>query len=200
MCTTAAKSFSGLIIYRLFLGMFEATILPSFILITQMWWIRREQSYRTIAYQHSRGQTDGAKIANSCAAIIGPLLSYAIGKAVQSSGSIRPYQGIFLFIGTVSFAFVPVVWFLLPNSPTKARFLRKGDDKLIAVARLRENNTGTKASKFRWNQFWETYRDPKTYMWAAMWFCAACPSGGIGAFGGLITKASSRDSSMKGPP
>lgn len=25
-------------------------------------------------------------------------------------------------------------------------------------------------------------------MWAAMWFCASCPSGGIGAFGGLITK------------
>ena len=25
-------------------------------------------------------------------------------------------------------------------------------------------------------------------MWAGMWFCAACPSGGIGTFGGLITK------------
>jgi hypothetical protein len=158
--------------------MFEATILPSFILITQMWWLRREQSYRTIAYQ----------IANSCAAIIGPLLSYAIGKAVSNGNVLRPYQGIFIFIGAISLAFVPLVAWLLPNSPTTARFLRKGNDRLIAIERLRENNTGTKTSKWKWEQFWETYKDPKTYMWAGMWFCAACPSGGIGAFGGLITK------------
>jgi len=178
MCTTAGTNFTSLLICRMFLGAFEATILPSFILITQMWWIRREQSYRTIAYQ----------IANSCAAIVGPLLSYGIGKAVTNGHTIRPYQGIFLFIGSVSFAFVPLVWYMLPNSPTTAKFLRHGQDRLIAIDRLKENNTGTKASVFKWDQFWETYRDPKTYMWAGMWFCAACPSGGIGSFGGLITK------------
>ncbi|RSH85367.1 hypothetical protein EHS25_004763 [Saitozyma podzolica] len=178
LCTSAAKNFTGLVVARLFLGMFEATILPSFVLITQMWWLRREQSYRTIAYQ----------IANSCAAIVGPLLSYAIGKATSSSNVIKPYQGIFIFIGAISLAFVPLVAWLLPNSPTTARFLRKGNDRLIAIERLRENNTGTKTSKWKWDQFWETYKDPKTYLWAGMWFCAACPSGGIGAFGGLITK------------
>ncbi|KAK8846532.1 hypothetical protein IAR55_005618 [Kwoniella newhampshirensis] len=176
--TCVGKNFTGLLICRLFLGCFEATILPSFVLITQMWWIRREQSYRTIAYQ----------IANSFAAIFGPLLSYAIGKAVQRDNVIRPYQGIFLFMGSFSLALVPLVWYLMPNSPTTAKFLRKGNDRLIAIDRLRENNTGTKSSKFKWSQVKETYQDPKTYMWAGMWFCAACPSGGIGAFGGLITK------------
>lgn len=143
-----------------------------------MWWLRREQSYRTIAYQ----------IANSCAAIFGPLLSYAIGKAVQNSGNIRPYQGIFLFMGAFSLGLTPLVYWMLPNSPTTAKFLRHGNDRLIAIDRLRENNTGTKSSKFKWNQVKETYTDPKTYIWAAMWFCTATPSGGIGAFGGLITK------------
>lgn len=180
ICTTAAKNFTSLLICRMLLGAFEATIMPSFILITQMWWLRREQSYRTIAYQ----------IANSCAAIFGPLMSYGIGRATEGSGVILEYQGIFLFIGSVSLALVPVVWFLMPNSPTTAKFLNRngGRDRLIAIHRLKENNTGTKTSKFKWAQVWETYRDPKTYMWAAMWFCAACPSGGIGAFGGLITK------------
>ncbi len=146
-----------------------------------MWWIRREQSYRTIAYQ----------IANSCSAIVGPLLSYAIGKAIsnQTNPAIAPYQGIFLFIGSFGLAFVPLVWYLMPNSPTTAKFLKNGDDRLIAIDRLRENNTGTKTSKFKWSQVKETYMDPKTYMWAGMWFCAACPSGGIGAFGGLIVSA-----------
>ena len=115
-------------------------------------------------------------------------MSYGIGKAVENGSVLKPYQGIFLFMGSFSLALVPLVYFLLPNSPTTAKFLSRGNDRLIAIDRLRENNTGTKSSKFKWDQFWETYRDPKTYMWAAMWFCAACPSGGIGAFGGLITK------------
>lgn len=80
------------------------------------------------------------------------------------------------------------MWWLLPNSPTTARFLRKGDDRHIALDRLQENQMGTKSSKWKWNQVWETYRDPKTYMWAAMYFCTATPSGGIGAFNGLILK------------
>ena len=164
MATTAGKDFTGLVICRFFLGCFEATILPAFVLITQMWWIRREQSYRTIAYQ----------IANSFAAIFGPLLSYAIGKATERSNVLTPYQGIFLFMGSFSLALVPLVYWMLPNSPTTARFLKRGNDRLIAIDRLRENNTGTKASKFKRSQMWETFRDPKTWIWAGMWFCAAC--------------------------
>ncbi|AAW44174.1 allantoate transporter, putative [Cryptococcus deneoformans JEC21] len=175
ICTTAATNFTGLLIARILLGAFEATILPSFVFITQMWWTRREQSYRTVAWQ----------IANSCAAIFGPLLAFGVGHV---SSGIKPYQGIFLCMGAISLACSPIVWWLLPSSPTTARFLRKGDDRHIALDRLRENQMGTKSSKWKWNQVWETYRDPKTYMWAAMYFCTATPSGGIGAFNGLILK------------
>lgn len=47
-------------------------------------------------------------------------------------------------MGGFSLVLVPIVWFLLPNSPTTARFLKKGNDRLIAIDRLAENNTGTK--------------------------------------------------------
>lgn len=173
MCTAAGKNFAGLASARFFLGMFEATIMPSFILITQMWWSRREQSYRTVAYQ----------IANSCASLFGPLLSYAIGQATKT-GPIRPYQGIFLFMGGISLGFVPLVWWMLPNSPTTARCLRNGNDRLIAIDRIKENNTGTKSSTFKWGQVREAFLDIKTYMWAGMWLCGAIPSGGFFAFGG----------------
>jgi hypothetical protein len=54
-----------------------------------MWWTRREQSFRTIAYQ----------ISNSVAGIIGPLMAWGIGRATtDSGGSIMPYQGIFLCV------------------------------------------------------------------------------------------------------
>ncbi|GFZ48398.1 hypothetical protein JCM24511_06146 [Saitozyma sp. JCM 24511] len=95
ICTAAATNWRGLMICRTFLGAFEATILPSFVLITQMWWTRREQSYRTIAYQ----------ISNSVASLLGPLISYGIGHVTEG---IHPYQGIFLLMGAITLAFAPL--------------------------------------------------------------------------------------------
>jgi MFS family permease len=140
-----------------------------------MWWTRREQSYRTIAVQ----------VANSGAVFIGPLLSYGVG---HINKGILPYQAIFLFLGCLCLAAVPYVLWSLPNSPTDARFLKTDNDRLIAIERLRENNTGIKSNKWQWSHVKEVFMDPKSYMWAGMYFCTACPSGGIGAFGGLITK------------
>jgi hypothetical protein len=158
-----------------------------------------EQSYRTIAWQ----------VANSMAAILGPLLSYGVGHV---KSGIKPYQGIFLCLGLVSLGLTSVVWWLMPNSPTTAKFLKNGNDRLIAIERLRENNTGTKSSKWQWYQVKETFIDPKStsgshqelydggtflmlflcaclaWLWAAMYVCCATPSGGFGAFGGIITK------------
>lgn len=75
-------------------------------------------------------------------------MAFGIGKATdRSSSALLPYQGIFLFLGCVSLAFVPLIWWMLPNSPTTAKFLRKGDDLLIALERVRENNTGTKVGE-----------------------------------------------------
>jgi MFS family permease len=84
-CTGAAKNFNGLITARFFLGVFEATLAPSFIAITQMWWRRREQTYRTIAWNCS----------NAFASILGPLLSFGIG---HIHNGIQPYQGYVLMI------------------------------------------------------------------------------------------------------
>lgn len=50
-------------------------------------------------------------------------------------------------MGCLSLAASPLVWYLLPNSPTTAKFLRHGDDRLMALERLKENNTGTKVSQ-----------------------------------------------------
>lgn len=143
------------------------------------------------------------------AAILGPLLSYGVGHV---KSGIKPYQGIFLCLGLVSLGLTSVVWWLMPNSPTTAKFLKNGNDRLIAIERLRENNTGTKSSKWQWYQVKETFIDPKSksglrqepsdggtfltlflcaclaWLWAAMYVCCATPSGGFGAFGGIITK------------
>ncbi|KAJ9092801.1 hypothetical protein QFC21_006677 [Naganishia friedmannii] len=175
--SAAAHNFAGLAICRFLLGMFEATIAPTSVAITQMYWRRREQSYRLVVWQ----------IANSCAAILGPLLSYGVGHAAKS-GKIHAYQAIFICLGLIGVASVPVIAFLLPSHPATAKFLRHGNDRAIALERLRDNNTGTKNSTWKWDQVRECLTEFKTWGWALMFLCCALPSGGFGAFGGIITK------------
>ncbi|KAG8733157.1 hypothetical protein FRC11_008362, partial [Ceratobasidium sp. 423] len=82
-CTAAAHNFSGLIATRFFLGIFEATVAPCFITITQMWWRRREQTMRLSLWMAMNGVT----------MMFGSLIAFGIG---HIHGSLRPYQTIFL--------------------------------------------------------------------------------------------------------
>ncbi|KAG9098534.1 hypothetical protein FRC06_006241 [Ceratobasidium sp. 370] len=173
-CTAAAHNFSGLLATRFFLGIFEATVAPSFITITQMWWRRREQTMRLSFWQAMNGVT----------AMIGSLLAFGIG---HISGSLRPYQTIFLFVGLLTLLLSPIVYFVLPDSPTTAKFLSR-EEKIVAVERLRANNQGTESKTWEWSQVREVLTDPKTYLWIVMQFACALPSGGISTFGPLIIK------------
>ncbi|WRT65301.1 uncharacterized protein IL334_002244 [Kwoniella shivajii] len=173
-CMAAAHNFAGLMITRLLLGGFEATISPSFIAMTQLFWRRREQTYRNTAWLMS----------SSVAGIIGPVLSYAIGHV---HSGIKPWQGIFLFLGCITLACCPLIFWMMPNDISSARFLTP-KEKAIAVQRLRDNNTGTKTSTWKWEQVREALVDPKTWGWSIMLACMAIPSSGIGTFNTLITK------------
>lgn len=57
----------------------------------------------------------------------------------------------------------------MPDSPAEAKFLDK-HDKLIAIERLRMNQTGVMSRQWRWDHFWETVRDVKTWLWFALIF------------------------------
>jgi len=170
--TAGAHNFKGLITARFFLGLFEATVAPCFITITQMWWRRREQTLR-LAYWFAMNGVTG---------MFGSLLTYGLG---HIKGKLDSYQVIFLFIGLLTVVCSPVVYFVLPDSPAKARFLNH-DEKIIAFERLRANNQGTETKVWKWDQVIEVFLDVKTYLWFSLLFLCAVPSGGIGAFGPLI--------------
>jgi hypothetical protein len=52
----------------------------------------------------------------------------------------------------------------MPDSPMQAKFL-KGDDKLIAVERLRMNQQGIGSGVWKWDHVRECMIDPKTWLW-----------------------------------
>lgn len=97
-------------------------------------------------------------------------------------------QIIFLFFGviTVGVAFLMFIW--MPDSPTEARFL-SGEDKVLAIGRLRNNQTGVMSREWRFSHVVETIKDLKTWFWVAMIFCISVPSNGISTFGPLIIKS-----------
>ncbi|KAG6836539.1 hypothetical protein H0H93_006919 [Arthromyces matolae] len=161
--TASAKNFKGLITARFFLGLFEATVAPCFIAITQMWWRRREQTMRLSMWMAMNGVTG----------MFGSLLTFGLG---HIKGSLKSYQIIFLFIGLFTIVISPIIFFVLPDSPTTAKFFNQRE-KVVALERLRANNQGTESKIWKWSQVWDTFLDPKTYLWFALLFVCALPSG-----------------------
>ncbi|KFA69925.1 hypothetical protein S40285_03902 [Stachybotrys chlorohalonatus IBT 40285] len=176
----AANNFQSLLIARFFLGAFEASIAPSFVAITQMFWRRREQPLRMSYWYAMNGFTN----------MFGSLITWALA---QLSLGLRPYQTIFIFFGVTTVAFSTVLFLYMPDSPVEAKFLSK-HDKLIAIERLRMNQTGVMSREWRWDHFKESLQDPKTWLWAALIFCISVPSGGVTTFGPLLVKSFGFDS------
>jgi MFS family permease len=55
LCMAACTNFGGLATVRLFLGIFEAGILPSFMVLQAKWWRRSEQALRTALWVSLNG-------------------------------------------------------------------------------------------------------------------------------------------------
>ncbi|UPL00988.1 hypothetical protein LCI18_011922 [Fusarium solani-melongenae] len=176
----AAHTFKTLLLARFWLGAFEASIAPSFIAITQMFWRRREQPLRMSYWYAMNGFTN----------LFGSLITWWLA---QFQFGLKPYQTIFIFFGIVTVLFSFVLFAYMPDSPAEAKFLSK-HEKLIAIERLRMNQTGVMSRKWRWDHLWETIRDLKTWLWFALIFSISVPSGGVASFGPLLVRSFGFDS------
>jgi hypothetical protein len=86
-CMTKAHDFSSLLVARFFLGAFEASIGPSFLAITQMWWRRREQTLRVGSWYCMNGLTwvFGSLITYGLASIDSDMKSYQVDRLYSGS-------------------------------------------------------------------------------------------------------------------
>lgn len=120
-----------------------------------MWYRRSEQTNRNAAWYAMLGVVN----------ILGSLLTYGLGHI--DSSVLYSYQIIFLFCGCLTLVFSVFVIIFMPDSPMQARFL-KGDDKLIAVERLRMNQMGISSGEWKWAHVKECFLDPKTWLWFSL--------------------------------
>ncbi|KAG5986229.1 hypothetical protein E4U54_005538 [Claviceps lovelessii] len=173
MLTATCFNASGLLANRFFLGVAESAIAPGLTIVVSMWYKRSEQPLRHAAW--FMGPT--------FAGIFGSLLAYGIGHI----HSIEPWKAVFLIFGGVTVAWSAAVFLLLPDTPMTARFLR-AQDRTKAVVRVKDNMTGIKDNRVKWNQVREALLDVKTWLIVVETLASNIPNGAVTAFSSIVIK------------
>lgn len=76
----------------------------------------------------------------------------------------------------------------MPDNQTNAKFLNRRE-KLIAIDRIRGNFQGIGSRQWKWSQFFEAFRDPRTYLYVLFSLLMNIPNGGITSFGSIVIKS-----------
>ncbi|KAK7747506.1 hypothetical protein SLS53_001761 [Cytospora paraplurivora] len=167
-----ATNFATLAVLRALSGAAEACADPSFMLITSMWYTRREQPIRIGLWY----------TANGFGIALGGLFGYGIG---QIRGLLPSWKYEFIIIGALCSIWGIILLIFLPDSPVSARMLSERERR-IAIQRLRENQTGVENKHLKRYQIVEAFKDPKTYLFFLFGIVHSTPNGGISNFGTLI--------------
>ncbi|KAG4437112.1 hypothetical protein IFR05_007410 [Cadophora sp. M221] len=174
MLQATAKNFTQLAVLRAFSGAAEACSDPSFMLITSMWYTRRQQPVRIGIWY----------TANGLGISLGGLLGYGIG---HIKGSLASWKYEFLLIGALCCIWGIVLFIFLPDSPVTAKALSPAQRRW-AIHRLRENQTGVENKHLKGYQVKEAFLDPKLYLFFILGVVGNIPNGGISNFGTIIIK------------
>jgi MFS family permease len=118
------------------------------------------------------------------ASIMGALVAY--GLLFYTDDRFKPWQIMFLIFGLITIAVGICIFVLLPDNPMSSRLTRA--EKVLAIERLRENQTGIENKHFKWRQAVEVFRDPQTYLIAVIVTALDVPNAAISSFTSLIIK------------
>lgn len=102
-------------------------------------------------------------------------------------GNMFPYQWIFIVFGLFTVLVGISLWWILPDSPTNAKFLNERE-RLIAVQRIQDNHNGIKNREHKRYQVMEALKDPKVWMLTFAVFFQNMTNALQSSFTGLIIK------------
>lgn len=174
-CHVAAKNYAGMLVLRFLLGMFEASISPAIMNIVSMFYTREEQPLRMCVFLAFNGM----------ATMVGALLGYGLGHA--QNGSLKTWQLIFLVIGLINFVWSWVFLWVMPDSPSSAKFLSH-KQRIVAVDRIASNMIGVKTKQFHARQAIEAVLDVKVYCLCLIALGCGVVNGGVSNFASSLIK------------
>ncbi|KNG89671.1 hypothetical protein ANOM_002334 [Aspergillus nomiae NRRL 13137] len=151
MLQAAVFNTGGFFAVRFFLGLFEACISPSWVLLTSMLWTREEQSLRSSFWLCTNG----------LASILGSLLAYGTG--TTEGLTIANWKLIFLIVGALTLLWGFVILAYLPDGPHNAKMLSEYE-RIVAVWRVSHNQMGIKNPTIKSYQIKEALLDGRCYL------------------------------------
>ncbi|KAK3314317.1 major facilitator superfamily domain-containing protein [Apodospora peruviana] len=149
----AAKTYQTLLVSRVFLGIFEATIAPSLMLISSQWYTKSEQAPRFSFWLLGLGMGQ----------ILGGAVSYGFQNIAPGTTAIAGWRIMFLVLGVVTVIIGICVLILLPDTPMKARWLTD-NEKIALLKHVSVNQTGIENTKFRPKEIVEALCDPQIWL------------------------------------
>ncbi|KAJ6485814.1 major facilitator superfamily domain-containing protein [Mycena sanguinolenta] len=156
------KTWQGLIIARLFLGIAESGLSPALAYLITLWY-RRDEQARPMAFYFSAATLAGA---------FGGLLAFGIEK-MNGLGGLHGWSWIFLLEGLGTIVISLVAFWAMIDFPTTATFLTSAErEHLIEV--LRHDTLG-EPSHFEMNFVWDALCNPKSWLQAAIYIGMVVP-------------------------
>lgn len=167
------KTYAGLMIVRVLLGIFEASVACCMIIIMGMWWTKAEQSRRTCLWFMQIG----------VAQIVGSLISFGF-QHVRST-SIASWQIMFIFMGIVTFIVGVLTTIFLPDNPLTCRYL-SSEEKTIVLEHIRANNIGMENRTYKFYQVKEMLLEAETWIMFFIVIFSLTDGGGLNVFSSQI--------------
>ncbi|BEJ11629.1 hypothetical protein CspHIS471_0200890 [Cutaneotrichosporon sp. HIS471] len=171
---SGVKDYRGLWACRFFLGTLEGGNPSLGGLLISMWWRRGEQNLRA------------AIVYSTLSSVVNGLFSYAM--QFYNPGPIGRWRLLFVIMACWSVMTGIVALIFLPNNPTEAWWMTDRE-KVIAVRRVADNNTGVTSRRVKRSQIVEALTDPKTWV---LWLCTCClnlPNAGLVGFNSIIVQS-----------
>ena len=168
-CRPVYSLSAGFYAQRFFLGFLESGISPMFMLIVGGWYKKREQALRMGAWYSATGYVS----------MISPLINYGLGHI--SGGSLSSWQYMYLVAGSITVLWALVILFFMPPDPIRARGF-SDRERYIAVARMKENNSGVRNKHFKIAQVWESLSDIRFWLIFTIAFLMMIANGPVSSF------------------
>lgn len=151
VCTASVFDYRSLLASRIILGIFEAAIAPSLILISSQWYTKSEQAPRFSFWYCGLGVGQ----------ILGGLASYAFQQVHHMT--LAGWRIMFLVIGFITIVIGIVTFSILPGTPMTAKFL-SDREKVALLKHISVNQTGMVNRHFKASQLTEMLLDVQIWL------------------------------------
>ncbi|KAL4969446.1 putative MFS transporter [Aspergillus stella-maris] len=177
ICASAgAQKYTDILALRIILGITESVIAPALTIYTSMWYTRRESTPRFGLWYCGLGAGQ----------IIGGLISFGAQHAPPNA-PLKGWRVMFLVIGLVNVLAGFLVLFLLPATPSAARFLNDSEKERIEE-RLRSDNAGVGRKTFHAPSIWTVLFDPQSCLLMLLTVLTVIPSGVIVTYSSILIR------------